>query len=210
MEFSELDNLLFSAIGDVDQSYFSTLYDNIEAFKFAIRNHHGVIRGSDFERYGERIFCYELYHQLRVRIEQIKSENPDFLQGAMLQGEVNKMMIKELAVKFGLNPIKDKIIPDFLIHSPGNANAHICAIEVKSGAELKDGAFSRDLEKLNDLICSYEYQNGYFLSVNTEDDYISALLQKIKPNIQKLRGRGRIKVLNKKNQYSKLHIWQLK
>ncbi len=208
-EIERFKELIFIALSNVDESYYRTTYNNIENFKMAFFHRMGRMRGNNFERYGERVFCYEFYHQLRKLIDNERVANVNFLNEAKLQAEVQKMQIIELEQSLGLNPMSGAFAPDFLMHSPGNANSHPCVIEVKCEHDISSRKVFGDLLKLNEFIIKYNYLCGIFLSVNTSNEYINTLLEELEPKIQGLQGRGRIIVINKQEQNINHNIWQL-
>lgn len=208
-EIERFKELIFLALSNVDESYYRTTYNNIENFKMAFFHRMGQLRGNNFERYGERVFCYEFYHQLRKLIDNEIVANVNFMNEAKLQAEVQKMQIIELEQSLGLNPMSGDFAPDFLMHSPGNANSHPCVIEVKCEHDISSRKVFGDLLKLNEFIIKYNYLCGIFLSVNTSNEYISTILEEIKPQIQGLQGRGKIIVINKQVQNINHNIWQL-
>ena len=208
-EIERFKELVFLALSNVDESYYRTTYNNIENFKMAFFNRMGRMRGNNFERYGERVFCYEFYHQLRKLIDAEREENGQFLNEAKLQAEVQKMQIIELEQSLGLNPMSGEFAPDFLMHSPGNANSHPFVIEVKCEHDISSRKIFRDLLKLNEFIIKYNYICGIFLSVNSSNEYISTLLEELEPKIQGLQGRGSIIVINKQEQNINHNVWQL-
>lgn len=92
----------------------------------------------------ERIFCYELYHQLRLKFNDVKLK---------LHGE---------PVKRG-HPDFDPIIPDFIVHQPGTHENNFVIIEVK-GVIIK----TEIIDDLNKIYRSIDnptthYQYGIFL-----------------------------------------------
>lgn len=208
-ELDIFENLVTYALSEVDNSYYLTTYYNIQNFRNALQYRAGRIRGNDFDRYGERVFCYEFYHQLRKLIDSERNENPEFLQGALLQGEVEKMQILQLIERFGLYRLSGEYAPDFLMHTPGNANHHPFVIEVKCENDVNPNKVLLDLRKLNEFVTRYNYQRAIFLTVNTESVYIENLLQGLNNRILELEGRNRIKVICKTNQETEHRIWQL-
>lgn len=208
-EIERFQELILIALANVDNSYYKTTYHNIENFKMAFGHRLGIFKGNDFERYGERVFCYEFYHQLRKLVDTERVANVNFLNESKLQAEVQKMQIIELEESLGLNPMSSEFAPDFLMHSPGNANAHPCVIEVKCEHDISARKVLRDLLKLNEFIIKYNYQSGIFLSINTTDEHIDVLLRRLEQEIYKLQGRDRIIVINKQEQNINHKIWQL-
>jgi hypothetical protein len=98
--------------------------------------------------YRERVYCYELYHQLRIAWP---SGTP-----FVLHGEVDKRR----------HPILGHWawIPDLVVHEPGNMDQNLLVIEVKSvdGAR-SDADVLRDLTKLHRLVTKGGYARGVFL-----------------------------------------------
>jgi hypothetical protein len=107
--------------------------------------------------YRERVYCYELYHQLRgiwvnfypfkLCAEVDKSNHPHF---------------------------RRRTIPDLLVHEPGNMDNNLAAIEVKScNADVRN--FKADLEKLTNFCKEAGYSRGIFLvygSTNGRQDNV--------------------------------------
>jgi hypothetical protein len=86
---------------------------------------------SDEPKYRERVYCYELYHQLRCAL------GDDFHY--KLHGEVDKA---------GHPIIRNRKKPDFVVHEPGTMN-NLVVIEVKSiTIETRIGGLREDFEKL--------------------------------------------------------------
>jgi hypothetical protein len=98
--------------------------------------------------YRERVYCYELYHQLRCLWEGFpfrlggevdKSGSPYFQDGPYSQAK-----------------------PDLLVHQPGDMERNLAVLEVKP-CDREAGAFKEDLEKLT-WFCRYaRYFRGVFL-----------------------------------------------
>uniref|UniRef100_UPI003216711E hypothetical protein n=1 Tax=uncultured Draconibacterium sp. TaxID=1573823 RepID=UPI003216711E len=207
MESNDFDLIILNALNRIESVYYSTVYENIEAIKGAFAGRSGNYSNGNFERFGERVFCYELYHQMRLEIEKYKRAKVQSLEQIMLQGEVRKPMILELMDLMDCEPYDNDFIPDFLLHSPGNSNRHIFAMEVKATDDFTESAFNEDLKKLNHLITGFGYENAYFLSVNSELNSIYEFLGKI--DLTQLDGRGKIKIIWKKDFYTKSKIWNL-
>ncbi len=98
--------------------------------------------------YRERVYCYELYHQLRcywgdfaysLGGEVDKSGHPYFRGGQYAQAK-----------------------PDFLVHAPGKMDRNLVCVEVKvAGRPGKD--FADDLKKLTWFCRAAHYHGGIFL-----------------------------------------------
>jgi hypothetical protein len=110
------------------------------------------IAGAD-PKYRERVYCYELYHQLRCRWTR---EFP-----YVLCGEIDKR--KHAYVR---GDYLDNVKPDFLVHEPGkmNPDSNLLAIEVKP-ANADAPRIVGDLQKLtalrSDLKNSYDQSANY-------------------------------------------------
>lgn len=211
-ELDIFESLVIEALAHVPQSYYGTVYRNIDSFRMALSGRQGRFNDNDFVKYGERVFCYELYHQLKSLIDRYRRDSPQFLAGTELQGEVDKMQILGLIERFGLTGLSREFVPDFLMHSPGNADNHPFVIEVKCVRGLSPFAIIRDLEKLDEFIIRYRYQRGLFITVNSENEEILATVERLKAKILQLAGIDRIKILQKDNQNSRCNIiplWQI-
>ena len=98
--------------------------------------------------YRERVYCYELYHQLRclwdgfpfsLGGEVDKAGNPHFADGPYSNSE-----------------------PDFLVHRPGTMDANLAVLEVKAGTVTLRG-IRDDLQKLGWFCREARYFRGILL-----------------------------------------------
>lgn len=105
-----------------------------------------MVAGSDRTFFRERVYCYELYHQLR-----------SILKGFPLTiyGEVDKSGHPRRA---------ERRIPDFVVHDPGDDKLNLVIVEVKS-TQSKRGAFLKDIDTVNRYVESYGYRCGILLLV---------------------------------------------
>lgn len=84
--------------------------------------------------YRERVYCYELYHQLRC-LWPVESE-------FFLNGELDKSahpILREIGADYAK--------PDLLVHKPGYMNGNHAIIEVKSSNAQNEG-ITKDLNTL--------------------------------------------------------------
>jgi hypothetical protein len=127
---NELTGILQSATADVGAMYFRLNID-----------------GGD-PVFRERVYCYELYHQMR-------SKWP--LQSRyFLNGELEKMahpILRELGA--------DHAKPDLLVHSPGAMSGNYAIIEVKHSTAT-DG-IRKDLRTLDLFMRKVGYQRAIYL-----------------------------------------------
>ena len=209
VDLDRFEELVIEALNNVPRLYYTTVYKNIESFKSAFWGIQGHLNDDKFERYGERVFCYEFYHQLRILIDNERLVKPEFLSGANLQGEVNKMQLIELAKSLVLDPLSNRFVPDFLMHSAGDSSTHAFVIEVKCVNDLSWHAMFSDLLKINQFIERYHYQRGLFITVNSQPEYIEGIMQDNESKINQLEGKESIKVINKQSQESELKIFYL-
>ncbi len=128
----ELDSILSEAAAHVDKMYF-----------------HLRIDGGDAPIFRERVYCYELYHQMRL----LWPKTTKFF----LNGEVDKAahpILRKLDA--------DKAKPDFLVHTPGYMTGNYAIIEVKHICATKQGII-KDLKTLIKFKDQVSYQRGICL-----------------------------------------------
>jgi len=110
----------------------------------------------------ERVFCYELYHHLRSAFD-----DAGFCY--MLAGELDK----------GGHPIiRGNVIPDFVVHEPGDMSRNLCAIEVKPLSGATKG-FRKDLATLTTFVRDYSYHRGILLVFGSSPKGDRALRRKL-------------------------------
>lgn len=96
----------------------------------------------------ERVYCYELYHQLRLHW----NEN----SGYVLNGEIDKRahpIFQELGADYPK--------PDFLIHAPGEMARNFAIIEVKHSLDLQ--GVRKDLATLDLFLRVAQYKRAIYL-----------------------------------------------
>ncbi|MBK0035868.1 hypothetical protein IBT47_26730 [Erwinia sp. S43] len=111
-------------------------------------NYFSLPRYDDNNSLRERHYCYELYHQMRL-LWPSKCEY-------FLSGEIDKRSHNFIGTLIGYN-----VIPDFLIHVPGQMNNNTI-IEVKT-SELSSKGIEKDLKNLSVFIEKIEYKRAIFL-----------------------------------------------
>lgn len=99
--------------------------------------------------YRERVYCYELYHQMRLRWPK----GTDLY----LNGEIDKAAHPILR-KLGADHVK----PDLLVHRPGYMRGNHAVIEVKS-SEASPQGIKKDLENLALFRETVGYQRAIYL-----------------------------------------------
>src|SRR5947208_1325293 len=107
------------------------------------------VAGQEQPIFRERVYCYELYHQLRALLEQ--TEPP--LRYYALSGEVDKQ---------GHRVIR-RYAPDLIFHQPGDMSDNIAVVEVKPANGEVDG-IRKDLATLAYFVSdAVQYRLGIHL-----------------------------------------------
>jgi hypothetical protein len=126
----------------------------IECFKLATRNigqEYMQLPVAGFQNtisiYRERVYCYELYHQLRIAM------GDNF--GFSISGEVDK---RSHPLMRGRDLTNTK--PDLLIHTPGDMGGNLAIIEVKPVNALRNN-IEKDLRTLT----AFRRDGGYFQAI---------------------------------------------
>jgi hypothetical protein len=122
------------------------------------------------ERIRERVFCYELYHQIKTTQEK-NNENYK-LEKWTLNGEPDKS---------GHNCIKNSPKPDFIFHTPGTDD-NLAVIEVKGYEDNEkpdENGLRNDFDKLETFVQKYGYQCGIMLIYNSSIEKVISVIQNI-------------------------------
>lgn len=145
----------------------------LEWFRYAVNR-----VGSGYFGYAERVYCYELYHFLRVAMHHHERVNGP-IGNIYLHSELVKAVIStDIAQRYEVWPLSAQRMPDFLFHTPGNFDNQVAAIEVKVSPTLSSADLIDDLKKLTELRQNYLYDLGIFHCVNIESDRLRMLLQR--------------------------------
>lgn len=104
------------------------------------------VAGMDYTIQRERVYCSELYYQIRSRIAKINYT---------VNSEPNK--INHPYIEEYCGPID----PDLIIHRPGSMSSedNLAVIEVKRSTGDLTGGIIKDIETIN---CMTTIPNGYF------------------------------------------------
>jgi hypothetical protein len=97
--------------------------------------------------YRERVYCYELYHQLRTLLESLAQGDP--LTRFVLNAEIDKQH----------HPFIEHHMPDFVFHIPGTMEQNLVVIEVKPISARPDG-IGKDMESLTYFTSDARYERG--------------------------------------------------
>ena len=145
-------DLIRQAIHKVEQKYFrlEVTYGN----NFIVR---------------ERVFCYELYHQMRILLEGRTD--------LTLNGEPDKRFHDEIHKPDWANP-------DFILHKPGSWFYNTVVCEVKGTLNPKDPrGVIKDLKTLLVYVEQYQYKSGVFIIYNHSLEELKGFLKKHKEKI---------------------------
>lgn len=132
----QLIDLITESLGAIDPQYYKLL---------TAYNSEGIVR--------ERVFCYELYHQIR----QLK-DNYGALRNISIHGEIDKS-------GHTLFEQNDQKNPDFVFHVPGNMIRNSCVVEVKGKINQKKELI-KDLNTIGKFILEYNYLFGISICYN--------------------------------------------
>jgi hypothetical protein len=124
-----------------------------------------------FDGFMERTYSYELYHQLRYCQEQHKFNDfiihaePEKCRTFFFEKLIKKVKIEVLAGETE-EEFQKRVMPDLLVHIPGNKDANIAIVEVKPERGLinKKG-FTKDIEVLKQFTTGCEEARGYHKGV---------------------------------------------
>ena len=106
------------------------------------------------------MFCYELYHQLRLILRDDS--------GLTLNGEIDKRGHVDFAKEHRKNP-------DFVFHVPGQHEGNTIVMEVKGSID-KPAAIVKDFKTITTFVDRYQYQLGIFLLYNHSFEELSEAL----------------------------------
>lgn len=132
---------------------------------------HVQIDGGD-PTYRERVYCYELYHQLRC-LWPAKTK-------FYLNGELDKAA-HPILKKLGADYAK----PDLLVHTPGYMSGNHAIIEVKSSNARKAGII-KDLKTLTIFRTKVGYERAIYLLFGRDADTTAELVQNVGKSIKGL------------------------
>lgn len=144
--------------------------------------------------YRERVYCYELYHQMRLRWPK---ETHFYLNG-----EIDKVA-HPILMKLGAAFAK----PDLLVHRPGYMSGNHAIIEVKA-ARASNAGILKDLRTLSIFINDVGYERAIYLIYGHEAD--EAMIIRIKRTAASIDSLAPIEVwLHQKSGLSAIHVCNL-
>jgi hypothetical protein len=139
--------MIQKSIGNIDSKYFKleTAYEL-----------NGIVR--------ERVFCYELYHQIR------KYQDNHDINTITLNGEIDKRGNQNFEKS-------DRKNPDFVFHIPGQMEWNTSVIEVKGKLDDIEGII-KDFNTLTLFVNKYNYLFGIFILYNHSVDDLKMILKR--------------------------------
>ena len=111
-------------------------------------------RKGEYPIFRERVYCYELYHQMRKGFDLVECWRPGFNK-YRLNGEVDKGSHFEACVK--------NKKPDFIVHQQGSMEKNYAVMEVKAVTRLRKDNIQKDLKTMKCFMDELAYQRGIFL-----------------------------------------------
>ncbi len=84
--------------------------------------------------HGERVFAYELYHQMRLSFKGAWYVNGEFRKGMRVVPEICSDAV---------------MIPDLVVHQPDSLEENLLAVEIKAAPRLRTDQLIMDAEKLD-------------------------------------------------------------
>ncbi|NUM44678.1 MAG: methionyl-tRNA formyltransferase-like protein [Anaerolineales bacterium] len=147
-------------------TFFSALLEatsNIDLHYFQL-----PVAGREEPIYRERVYCYELYHQLRSYLPT------DF--SYKLDGELDK--VGHPIIHKAVGPVK----PDFLVHERGEMNKNLVVIEVKPINASVDGV-RKDITTLCGFLSHARYYRAIYLVYGNDETTIESIVQLVIDNL---------------------------
>ncbi len=122
-------------------------------------------------KHRERVYCYELYHQMRCLQEQCALQNK-----FTINGEIDKRGPQEVVEDFN---------PDFVMHTPKSMKNNGCVVEVKvrsnsNSRVIDENGVLKDLKTITCMMNCYEYQYGALIFVDVTEEEATPILQAAK------------------------------
>jgi hypothetical protein len=109
----------------------------------------------------ERVFCYELYHQMRCQMTESNQLS--------LNAEIDKSGHRDI------DP-EDRKNPDFVFHIPGSFQGPTLIVEVKGRLSDPKRRIMKDLRTLLTFVSKYKYKAGIFILYNHSFDELKKAL----------------------------------
>lgn len=138
----------------------------------------------------ERVYCYELYHQLRCQWLGVEP--------FILTAELSKRAHEEFhrrGLQVGM--------PDFLVHVQESMDDNFAVLEVKPAHNANERTFREDVEALLTCVNGAEYKRGVFLVFNVGDWAVEEFVRMFEHTYQEAARAGQ----RLRHQYRSLELW---
>lgn len=185
-----IEAFIFQSMTEIDEIYHGMSYDGED--KLADVDADEATREAAF-RHWERVFCYELYHKVKSKIEQeiTKEHNVEYWKNIIFTAELQKQKLSEMTLShLDLEQLEHRYIPDFLFHSIDNSDNQELIVEVKTKKNLDYQSIKKDLEKIHQFLVRYRYKRGLFIADNNSRGYVFKLLRDQLHDLQFLEAYG--------------------
>jgi hypothetical protein len=117
--------------------------------------------GKEHSKFAERVFCYELYHQVMIHWEQEGVPDKAVVHGELAKSAYFKTRL--IAAFEGRGTY-----PDLLFHQPGSMDWNLVVVEVK-GSRCRASDLKHDVIKLRAYLTGGRYAIGVLLVVGEDD-----------------------------------------
>lgn len=129
-----------------------------------------IVAESNEGIFRERVYCYELYHQMR-KLQECMNTAPLYGGGAydsqiVINGEIDKAGHPVICQNFN---------PDFVIHLQGSMDKNICVVEVKTNYSKL--GITKDFGTITCMMNCYRYECGVFIYVGEKTDCVKAVIR---------------------------------
>lgn len=189
------------------------------AFEMDIAGHKLNMVQQTYKQQIERVFAYELYHQLR----KIMEFKPDRYKNMHLHGEIFKENLRTLPnfelKNFGFSSFDENVkgfVPDLTLHGANDNiedDSQALVIEIKT--DVKPNA-TKDIVKLLNLVSNYDFSYGVFISINCNTEVLIKHIKNeymgdiSKESIDNLNLFERLKIMSRTTTYSNITEMTLK
>lgn len=134
--------------------------------------------GPGYYGQSERVYCYELYHHLRLAMH-FHANSAEPLKRLLLHSEIVKLIpTGEQMLRWKIHPLDGQRSPDFILHEPGTFDNQIVAMEVKTGPKLSYAAFLDDIAKLDQLRSNFVFENVIFHTIEINIDRLKTRVER--------------------------------
>ncbi len=132
------------------------------------------------EKNYERVFCYELYHQLRKTMDEYCFEDEVILQAELRKEQISPSLLEKFEEKFkNIKSLDGVYYPDFILHQPTSFDKQSLIVEVKTNPQPNIKDIERDILKITHFIENYQYKKGIFLAVNMSEHHKKIICENI-------------------------------